>query len=243
MKRFTFAITSLIFLVVAGIESASAQHHSRPVPYRPGYGHSGYIERPAAYSNSYYNDNSSYVRYKGFLEVGYGAGVSTYKASQLDILTTHGGAFGNFFIGLGTGVNILFPDDKNLMNSDNWNSSNHYNNYKERAVFIPLYLDMKYNFGNTRTIAPFVDVKLGATFLASDDEVYINDGWMDGRTCLMFSPTIGLRVPLGNTAAFNFGVTYNLISQKYFYYDYWDGPIYSDGIAIHSLGCRFSIEW
>lgn len=239
MKRFTISIIAILAVMLSGSNYAMAQRHSRPVPYRPGY-NNRYVERPPVYRDSY-NDYDSYssTRYKGFLEVGYTAGVSSYKASQLDILTTHGAAIDNFFIGVGSGVNILYPDDASLKESDH----SSYYNYKETAVFIPLYLDLKYNFGNTRTVAPFIDMKLGATFLASDNEVYINDGWMDGRTSLLFSPTIGLRVPLGNSAAFNFGVTYNLISQKYFYYDYWEGPIYSDGIAIHSLGCRFSIEW
>lgn len=240
MKRFTFVFVAL-FAALFMCNDAIAQHRSRPVPYRPEY-NTRYVERPSAYSNSYYDDNSS-CRYKGFIEVGYTAGVSTYKASQLDILTTHGMAFDNLFIGVGTGVNIIYPNDKNLMTDNNWHQSDYYGSYKENAVFIPLYLDLKYNFGNTSSVVPFVDVKLGATFLASDNEVYINDGWMDNRTSLLFSPTIGLRVPLGNSAAFNFGVTYNLISQKYYYYDYWDGPVYSDGIAIHSLGCRFSLEW
>lgn len=192
------------------------------------------------------------VGYKGFLEVGFAGGVSDHKANQLDILTTHGISAGNFFLGLGLGVNILFPQDQTLksdmISSGYWEYASDYDYYNctDNAVLIPIYLDFKYNFGNTSNICPFIDMKIGASFLVSDqDGAYIGEGWMDKDACFYFSPTIGFRVPLSNSrTALNIGLTYNLLSQKYRYFDDWSGrEYYNDGIVLHSLGARVSIEW
>lgn len=238
-KRFFITMFSLIAILLTGGEIATAQYRSRPVPYN---------NRPARQSQtpSVYRDraDNSYMDYKGFIEVGYGAGLGSFRAHQVDILTTHGVSFDDWFIGVGTGVNLLFPNNNNLKSNSNWTSSSNrqYVNYQDNAVFIPLYVDFKYNFGDSR-ITPFIDLKVGATFLVSENGVYINDGWMENRSSLYLSPTIGFRVPIAGSAAFNFGVTYNLISQEYYSFNYWDGPTYVDGISLNSLGCRLSLEW
>lgn len=203
------------------------------------------------YSRSSSSRNLVDVSYKGFLEVGFAGGVSDHKANQLDILTTHGAAVGNFFIGIGTGVNILFPQDNTLksdmISEGYWDAASGYEYYNctDNAVLIPLYVDFKYNFGDMSAICPFVDLKLGCSFLVSDDDgAFIGDGWMDRDACVYFSPSIGMRIPLsGGGAAMNIGVTYNLLSQKYRYFDEWNGPTYNDGIVLSSFGGRISIEW
>ena len=244
----------IAFIMVAFSVDAMAQYRSRPRPVRPvrpaPRGH--YVAAPPVSSYSNDDDDNDNYYYKGFIEVGCAAGVGTYKANQLDVLTTHGVAFDNGFVGVGTGVNVLFPKENSSemkWNMGNFGGGSGYGpNYSDKtfstgnAVFIPIYLDLKYNFGIVQ-VAPFIDLKLGATFLVSDGAVCINNGWLDNRTSIYFSPTIGVRVPIGNVAAVTFGVTYNLISQKYYYYDYWDGPVCSDGISLHSLGARISIEW
>ena len=233
------AMLAAVMLLVAA--DAQAQYRSRPRPV-PAQRHAAI---PRAYNSGSSDDD---MCYKGFIEAGYSAGVGNYRANQLDVLTTHGVAIGDGFVGVGTGVNVLFPKEEGV--GTNWSMGDYGNGYRpqganyrsENAVFIPLYLDLKYNFSGS-SVSPFVDLKLGGTFLVNDNAVCLGNGWIDNRTSVYCSPSVGVRIPIGGSAAFNMAVTYTLISQKYYYYDYWDGPVYSDGISLHSLGARLSIEW
>lgn len=236
IKRFTLIVLlSGIMLGCAAELQAQGRQRPRPV-YRP-------QSAPRTTSVPSY---SSGAGYKGFLELGYMGGIGDYRANQLDILTTHGIAAGNFFAGIGLGVNILNPKENGNPLDHNIGGaypSSKYDYNNETAVMIPLYADFKYNFGSG-LVRPFVDLKIGAAFLANDHAVSIGDGWLDDREGFYFSPTIGINIPTSSRAAINIGVTYSLISQKYYYYDWYYNEVYSnDGISLHSLGVRLSIEW
>lgn len=238
--RKTILVGVLVSLIsFSSILSMDAQNR------RPYYGNgSPYYDR--SNSNSRSNDASysnSSDWYKGYLEAGYSFGVGDYKANQLDITTTHGITFGNmFFVGAGTGVNILFTNNFDPNWSQSPRQSNNYGSYNTTAVMLPVFADFRLNF-SSGDVTPFIDCKIGSTFLVSSGNVYINDGWLDNNTSLYFSPSIGVRIATGRNSAINLGATYNLISQKYYYWDYWDGPVSNNGISLNSFGVRFGIEW
>ncbi|MGN1246682.1 MAG: hypothetical protein ACI4UN_08605 [Muribaculaceae bacterium] len=236
IKRFNLAFLLFAAFILGNVAPMNAQGRPRPRPvYRPQYVHT-------TSSPSY----DSGTRYKGFIETGYSGGIGDYRANQLDILTTHGIATGNLFLGVGFGVNILYPNENGNPldhNVGGFYPSSKYDYNKETAVMIPLYVDFKYNFGSG-SVRPFVDFKVGAAFLGNDHAVSIGDGWLDDEEGLYFSPTIGINIPTSGRAAINIGLTYNLISQKYYYYDWYYDEVYSnDGISLHSLGVKLSIEW
>lgn len=243
MKIRAFAL--LLTIAIAGLaagDACVAHAQGRPRP-RPAYRTVSRTHHTS--SNSGGNSDTSY---KGFLELGYGGGVGTYRADQLDILTTHGVTVGNsLFLGVGTGVNILYPKENG--NTLEWNMGNnyphndHYRYNNTSAVMIPVYADIKYNFGSGQ-VRPYIDLKGGAVFLANSSPVSIGDGWLDEREGIYFSPTVGINVPTSRRAAINIGLCYSLISQKYYYYDFYYDTFYrSDGIALHSIGVKMSIEW
>lgn len=229
----------LAILIISGVADADAQGRPRPV-----YGQRN--NRTSYQPSTGTNSESTYYGYKGFIETGYAAGVGIHRANQLDILTTHGMTFGNnLFIGVGFGVNLLYPNENGDVFAHRPGGAStdkfHYNN--EKAVMIPLYGDIKYNFGNS-AVRPFIEIKAGAAFLANSHAVSICDGWIDDKEGLYFCPTIGLNIPMSRRAAINIGLSYNLMSQKYYYYDFYYDRFYSnDGISLHSLGVKFSIEW
>lgn len=240
MKKHIFGILLLIGITVGALPEAQAQGRPRPRPV--------HRQTPVYRQSSNGYSDALGVAYKGFLELGYSGGVSEYSANQLDVLTTHGVTFGsNLFLGVGLGVNILYPDENgnpiSHLDGGHYMPEGRYSYNKETAVMVPVYFDLKYNFGNG-AVRPFVDVKLGAAFLGNDHAVSIGDGWLDDREGFYFSPTIGVNIPTSSRVGINIGVTYNLISQKYYYYDYYYDHYYSnDGISLHSLGVKFSIEW
>jgi hypothetical protein len=225
-----------IMLIVLGTISASAQgfyySRPRPQPQRRYY--------PQQRYNNDYNDNSIDCRYKGFLEVGFGGGVGDYRANELDILTTHGMQIGNsVFVGLGTGVNVLFTQNDN---NNFYNSSSYNGNYNTTAAMIPLYADLRLKMGGGRTV-PFLDLKLGTTYLVNSGDVYINDRYLDSGASLYFSPSIGVHMDLLGTAGFNVALTYSLISQNTRDYYYDDGYYDGERLSLNNLGARISVEW
>lgn len=227
----------MLLLLLLGGSTATAVAQVRP--------------RPAHYHARHANvegSSGSDALYKGFIEIGYAGGVGSCRADQLDILTTHGITFGNrLFLGVGTGVNILYPKENGT--TLDWNmsgiypGSDRYGDNKVTAVMVPVYAAVKYNFGSG-SIRPFIDLKGGVAFLARTEPVRIGDGWLDDRQGVYLSPTLGVNIPTSSRAAINIGLTYSLISQQYCYYDFYYNEFFrSDGISLHSIGVKFSVEW
>lgn len=246
-KRIITTLIALVVIITSGADLFAQAHRTRPTQQTT-------QRRTTTTTTTTYSRSSRHMvetSYKGFLEVAFTGGVGDNRANELDILTTHGVAIGNGFVGFGAGVNILFPQNNTLkseMTADgSWETyGRQYDIYDcdDNAVLIPIYVDMKYNFGNTANICPFFDIKLGVSFLVSGDNTFIGEGWMDNDCSFYFTPTLGFRIPLQGKSAMNIGVTYSLISQKYNYFnDRWGDPCYGDGISLNSFGGRISVEW
>ena len=181
--------------------------------------------------------------YKGFLEGGYLAGVGSYKVDMVDILTTHGLTFGNkLFMGVGIGATVLLSENT----IDWWEKYDKHESQRPSttSVMIPIYADIRYIFGNGG-IQPYLDFKLGASFLVSDRVLAVGDYYLDSdMTSVYFSPTFGFHIPIGGKGAgINVGITYNLISQRTYYNNYYDYGINYDGAILNAIGARVQLEW
>lgn len=177
----------------------------------------------------------SMFSYKGFIEAGYNAGVGYYKANKFEATTSHGLSSGNFFMGVGAGVDILKTE------ADEYTRWEEDMDLSDNAYMIPLFLDFRYMGSNP--ISAFVDAKTGVSFLVGNDYITINDGIIDNEACFYLSCSIGVRIALGSRSAFNLGVNYSLINQRYYRYDdyyYYDRY---DGISLHSIGVVAGLEW
>lgn len=201
----------------------------------------------ASAQSAFYNAMNSAAwsggKYKGFIEAGALKGVGSHNMDMIDILTTHGALIGDsFFVGAGLGATILLTDNELDTRSER------YNDVTTKAVMIPLYADMRYTFGSyDATIRPFVDLKLGASLLVSNDYVAVGDRYIDNdRAMAYISPTFGVRFSTSAGIGINLGVTYNLISQRLYYYDDYDYYYHYynyDGAILHAIGARLQIEW
>ena len=80
----------------------------------------------------------SMFSYKGFIEAGYNAGVGYYKANKFEATTSHGLSSGNFFMGVGAGVDILKTE------ADEFTRWEEDMDLSDNAYMIPLFLDFRY---------------------------------------------------------------------------------------------------
>ena len=231
MKR---TIITSILAIVIGMAAAEAQPYFR-------HGHGSGPRRPQ--HETYYRGNngyhSSFVPYKGFLELGYAAGIGDNRADRLDILTTHGlQVSSNTFVGIGGGLSVSF-------NNDEYDRHDDYYDYHTTGVSIPLYVDFR--FGNvipsrSSFVQPFFDMKIGAQFRVSDDTLVVGRGYYDGTNSFYMSPSVGLRIPTGGKSAVNLAATYNLTTHRIA--DWSGNSYYCDEVkGLSSFGVRLSFEW
>lgn len=178
----------------------------------------------------------SLYTYKGFVEAAYGAGVGHYQANKLEITTSHGVTNGNIFAGIGAGIDILKTDTDH--SDTRWEEGM---DLSDNAYMVPLFLDFRYM--GKGAVSAFVDCKAGVSFLVNDAYITIDDGIIDNDVSFYLSCGVGVRFALGAKSAFNVGINYSLISQRYYGYD--DYYYYSryDGISLHSIGISAGFEW
>lgn len=92
--------------------------------------------------------------YKGFVDVGYIADLSDYNADKVEISTSHGYQFNNYFY-VGGGVAVDFYTDADL-------------------IAAPIFVDFRANFINKK-ITPFADIKTGYS-VGDVEGVYVATG-------------------------------------------------------------------
>lgn len=186
------------------------------------------------------------LNYKGYVEAGYMGGVGDKKADFVDISTTQGFRYADwFFIGVGAGVDILMSHTDDDW-GNGWNGNPGYEGYYKHtdtktAVMVPLYTDFRFNVGNSQgSVASFfADIRIGASFLMGDDYVRIGNGYLTRSECFYLKPTIGIRIPVGSSnvkQAINIGVSYQLLTQNYWSY-------YSNSTTLSSFGASIGFEW
>lgn len=196
---------------------------------------------------------SGSLNYKGFIEASYTQGLGHYKANFLTVSTSQGFRYSNwFYMGVGAGVDFLFSNVNDNWGSD-WNSSYYDNNgfdtghsSRVNAVMVPLFTDFRFNIGGNPMNGPagslasfFIDLKVGCSFLCSDDYIRINNGYLTNQQYFYFQPSMGVRIPLSKknpSQAFDLGVTYKLLTSNY-----WSS--WQRNVTLSSLGVTAAFEW
>ncbi|MCH5237616.1 MAG: hypothetical protein J1E95_07460 [Muribaculaceae bacterium] len=178
-------------------------------------------------------------RYKGFVEAGYTHTLGNYKGDFLELSTSQGYQYNNwFFMGAGLGVDILFSQ-KNDKWGEGLTTPPSDKPYILTAPMLPLFTDFRFNIGNNSSVSFFLDLKIGCSFLLSNKYVAIGDGYLTNREYFFLNPAIGLRLPVNKKnpkQAFDFGVRYKLLTSNYWYQ-------YNNNITLQSLGAFLAFEW
>lgn len=176
------------------------------------------------------------INYKGYVDVGYTAGVGSRKADILEFTTTQGIQYNKwFFMGAGMGVDVLFShvDDGYGMGFPGNKS------YSTTAAMIPLYTSFRFTPGSSKTASFYADVRLGASFLIGKSYVKVGKGYLSNSECFYLRPTVGVHFPINDkkpSQALNLGLSYQLLTNEY-----WYGS--SSNTVLNSVGVTLSYEW
>lgn len=149
--------------------------------------------------------------YKGFVDLGYTAGVGDYSAGRMELTTSHGYQFNPYlFLGAGTGFQY----------------------YHEGETFtLPIFADIRANFMKG-PIVPFVGFKAGYTLAFFDG--------ISGLGAYL-APNVGVKFAVSPNTALNFtlGYTGQIAKIEYYdSYDYYSGHITLSGISF-KIGLEF----
>lgn len=193
---------------------------------------------------------SGSFNYKGFVDVSYMRGVSKCKADFLDVTTSQGFRYADwFYMGVGIGADVLFSST-----DDNWGSGWNDGSSPDlshssttTAVMLPLFTDFRFTFGGVNTLAEgvtrssvgfFIDLRIGCSFLCSDDWIRINNGYLTNQQYFYLRPSVGLRIPVGTSGrqAFDIGLCYKLLTSNY-----WGSS--KESATLSSLGLTVAFEW
>lgn len=176
--------------------------------------------------------------YKGFVEAGYSHTLSHYNGDFIELSTSQGYQYSNwFFMGAGMGADVLFAHK-----GANWTPGTIPGNrdYTTTVVMLPLFTDFRFLIGATSNVAFFLDLKVGCSFLLSNKNIAIGDGYLTNREYFFLDPAVGLRIPVSKShpkQAFDIGVRYKLLTSNYWYNNY------NNNITLQSLGAFVGFEW
>ena len=152
--------------------------------------------------------------YKGFVDFAYIGDVSDYNASKIELSTSHGYQFNNYFF-VGGGVALNYYTDADL-------------------VAAPIYANFRANFINKR-VTPFADVKTG--YAVGDIEgAYASIG-VGVRFSLKGKKALNLAL-IYNFQDYNISTDYGYSSGGYYYHSSYD-----DTWELHGVGVRFGFEF
>lgn len=184
------------------------------------------------------------MNYKGFVEAEYLHGLGDYGCDFVGVSTVQGFSYSTwFFMGAGLGVQYIHTSQ-----GDNWGAgfrpdyaNGYYDGYHsstQNGVMIPVFTDFRFNIGGRTGIAFFADVRIGCSFLAGDDYLRINNGYITNNEYFYLRPSIGLRIPTGSNGkqAFDIGVSYQLLTGNY-----WN--TWQRSATINALGVNVAYEW
>lgn len=190
---------------------------------------------------------SGSLNYKGFIDASYLQGVGNTRANFLDFSTSQGFRYSNwFYMGVGIGADILFSNVDNGWGNgwdDNWQGPDDYVTHSSRttAVMIPLFTDFRFNIGGnqpTPGVSFFIDLRIGCSFLCSDDWIRINNGYLTNQEYFYLRPSMGIRIPVSQSgrSAIDIGVVYKLLTSNY-----WSS--WTRNVTLNSLGATIAFEW
>ena len=181
-------------------------------------------------------------RYKGYVEAGYSHTLSHYNGDFVEISTTQGYQYNNwFFMGAGLGVDVLFAHKGSHWGEGGLTPPPNNPAVTSTAPMLPLFADFRFLIanGNSANISFFLDLKIGCSFLLTNRVIAIGDGYLTNREYFFLDPSIGLRVPCNKKnakQAIDVGVKYKLLTSNYWYN-------YNNNITLQSIGAFIAFEW
>ena len=177
-------------------------------------------------------------RYKGFVEAGYSHTLGKYNGDFVEISTSQGYQYNNwFYMGAGLGLDFLMTKK----NSD-WGVTTDPAQLKDIATtapMLPLFADFRFLIAGNTTMSFFLDLKVGCSFLLSNKYVAIGNGYLTNREYFFLDPSIGFRIPVNQKKpkqGFDFGVKYKLLTSNYWYNS-------NNNITLQSIGAFVGFEW
>lgn len=180
--------------------------------------------------------------YKGYLEADLTFGVGTYRTNFLTLATSQGYKFNDwFYMGAGIGVDFLWSKINGGW-GEHWADQRpewYRHEHTTSAVMIPVFTDFRFIFGSQTQTSFFLNFRLGAAFLCSEDYVQIRDGYLTNRDYFYFQPAVGVRIPINRTKprqAIDVGLHYRLMTGNY-----WSN--WQRTASINGLGLNISYEW
>ncbi len=181
------------------------------------------------------------VNYKGYVDAGYTMGVGNRQADILEFTTTQGIQYRQwFFMGAGMGVDVLFSHADEGYGPGVWSPGYAANKkYTTTSAMIPLYTSFRFTAGSPQSVSFFADVRLGAAFLVGKSYVRVGKGYISNSECFYLRPTVGVRFPVNSKnsrQAVNLGVTYQLLTNEYWYSS-------SSNTVLSSIGVNVGFEW
>lgn len=220
LKYFVIAVAAFI-----GTSSASAQYYQIANQITD-------MLQPALFGG---------FNYKGYVEGDFIKGVGSYNANFVGVSTSQGFRYSNWlYMGVGLGVDVVMANTGD--NFGNWQGpDSDYVNHGSMTsgVMIPLFTDFRFNIGGPKSTSFFIDLKLGCSFLASNNYIQINDGYLTTQQYFLFKPSMGVRIPTNSQnskQAVNVGVTYQLLTANY-----WSS--WNRSVTLNGLGVNVSYEW
>ena len=175
------------------------------------------------------------MRYRGYVEASYTGGFGRLQADFVGISTVQGVQYADwFFMGAGMGVDVVYS--KSSLPSNEWNFNR---KVTTSGAMVPIFTDFRFNIGGNQGPSFFIDIKAGGSFLIGKNYLAVENGYINGGEYFMLKPSIGLRVPVskGGKRAMNLGLTYQLLTCNYWWYNN------SDSGTLNSLGATVSYQW
>lgn len=179
-------------------------------------------------------------RYKGYVEAGYAHTLAKYNGDFVEISTSQGYQYNSwFYMGAGLGIDVLFshPGEHWAENMETYPPGDR--GYSKTAPMLPLFADFRFLIGDTSNISFFLDLKVGCSFLLTNKNIAIGDGFLTNNEYFFLNPSIGLRLPCNKKnpkQAVDVGVKYKLLTSNYWYN-------YNNNITLQAIGAFIAFEW
>lgn len=182
--------------------------------------------------------------YKGYVETKYIKGIGENNGDFVGLSTSQGFMYGQrFFMGLGAGVDLLMAH----VDNDAWQGPQGDDIDKgvtKNGCVVPLFTDFRLIVGPLNDINCQLGLKVGCSFLLSDDYIRVNRGYITSNECFFLMPSIGVRIPVSDSnpkQAFTLNVAYQLITPTY--RTWWNGYYNDESITLNGFGLTCSFEW
>lgn len=177
-------------------------------------------------------------RYKGFVEAGYSHTIGKYNGDFIEISTSQGYQYNNwFYMGAGMGFDLLLSHK-----GHDWGSQTPPAVVKEittTAPMLPIFADFRFLISGNTAMSFFLDLKVGCSFLLSNKYVAIGQGYLTNREYFFLDPSIGFKIPVNKNKpkqALDIGVKYKLLASNYWYAN-------NNNITLQSIGAFVGFEW